>query len=448
MTDHNDHDHEGDGVDRRGFLKCMAWAGTGLVWTVSGGVLSSRAFGQGAGRTADGRLHVRPDQRQPHRLRQGPEQGRDRHAPGGGRQDQRAAATARLPDPHRRPHPPRRSPRSSTPSPRSSRGSRSARIFYVPGEHDVFTDDGQAVPEALRQGDQGRRAGTASTTRASISSAWSTSRATALKAGGLGRPRQRATRLAQERPGGARQQHADRGVRPRPALDGLPAVGLGHRGRPAGAGATSSGSARSPCSTATSTRSSRRSKGTSPSTPPARPPSPSRRPARRPARARSRTSPPRSCAAMLGLTSVNYVAGRRLARRHRLHARIGPHSSRGPAAVPAGPLSHKRRRPASEMRRVDRTRRSGGDSTWIREGLRRAPPRHWAHPHLPRGDRDSSGPGCDPPTESARGASVRPAARQQPGLGRLHHRGLAVHPGRAPEMDRTAVRAGHDLRLP
>jgi Icc protein len=38
-----------DGVDRRGFLKCAAWAGTGLVWTVSGGVLSSRAFGQDAG---------------------------------------------------------------------------------------------------------------------------------------------------------------------------------------------------------------------------------------------------------------------------------------------------------------------------------------------------------------------------------------------------------------
>ena len=27
-----------DGVDRRGVLKCMAWAGAGLVWTVSGGV--------------------------------------------------------------------------------------------------------------------------------------------------------------------------------------------------------------------------------------------------------------------------------------------------------------------------------------------------------------------------------------------------------------------------
>lgn len=35
-----------DGVDRRGFLECMAWAGTGMIWTVTGGVLSSKAFGQ------------------------------------------------------------------------------------------------------------------------------------------------------------------------------------------------------------------------------------------------------------------------------------------------------------------------------------------------------------------------------------------------------------------
>ena len=31
-----------DGIDRRGVLECMAWAGTGVLWTVSGGVLSSR----------------------------------------------------------------------------------------------------------------------------------------------------------------------------------------------------------------------------------------------------------------------------------------------------------------------------------------------------------------------------------------------------------------------
>jgi Icc protein len=32
-----------DGIDRKGFLKCMAWAGTGVLWMMSGGVL--KAFG-------------------------------------------------------------------------------------------------------------------------------------------------------------------------------------------------------------------------------------------------------------------------------------------------------------------------------------------------------------------------------------------------------------------
>jgi Icc protein len=34
-------DHHQDGLDRRGFLECMAWAGTGMLWTVSGGLLGS-----------------------------------------------------------------------------------------------------------------------------------------------------------------------------------------------------------------------------------------------------------------------------------------------------------------------------------------------------------------------------------------------------------------------
>ena len=50
------HDHNGDGIDRRGFLECMAWAGTGVIWTVSGGVLSSRAFGQSK-KPGKGELH-------------------------------------------------------------------------------------------------------------------------------------------------------------------------------------------------------------------------------------------------------------------------------------------------------------------------------------------------------------------------------------------------------
>src|SRR6202040_2711055 len=35
---------EKDGVDRRGFLKCMAWAGTGALCVVQGGVLKSFAL--------------------------------------------------------------------------------------------------------------------------------------------------------------------------------------------------------------------------------------------------------------------------------------------------------------------------------------------------------------------------------------------------------------------
>jgi 3',5'-cyclic-AMP phosphodiesterase len=35
------HNHNRDGLDRRGFLECMAWAGTGMLWTVSGGLLGS-----------------------------------------------------------------------------------------------------------------------------------------------------------------------------------------------------------------------------------------------------------------------------------------------------------------------------------------------------------------------------------------------------------------------
>jgi 3',5'-cyclic AMP phosphodiesterase CpdA len=34
-------DHNRDGVDRRGFLKCMAWAGTGALCVIKGGVLHS-----------------------------------------------------------------------------------------------------------------------------------------------------------------------------------------------------------------------------------------------------------------------------------------------------------------------------------------------------------------------------------------------------------------------
>jgi len=40
-----EHDHNKDGIDRRGFLKCMAWAGTGALCVMQGGVLKSHALG-------------------------------------------------------------------------------------------------------------------------------------------------------------------------------------------------------------------------------------------------------------------------------------------------------------------------------------------------------------------------------------------------------------------
>jgi 3',5'-cyclic AMP phosphodiesterase CpdA len=46
------HDHNHDGIDRRGFLKCMAWAGTGAFCVMQGGVLKSYSLSGLAGRSA------------------------------------------------------------------------------------------------------------------------------------------------------------------------------------------------------------------------------------------------------------------------------------------------------------------------------------------------------------------------------------------------------------
>src|SRR5216683_1909284 len=50
------HDHNKDGIDRRGLLQCMAWAGTGVIWTVGSGLLTSQAFSQNM-KSMKGELH-------------------------------------------------------------------------------------------------------------------------------------------------------------------------------------------------------------------------------------------------------------------------------------------------------------------------------------------------------------------------------------------------------
>jgi len=54
LIDQKLQDLNNDGIDRRGFLKCMAWAGTGLVWTMSGGIPVSRAFAKNISKHAGG----------------------------------------------------------------------------------------------------------------------------------------------------------------------------------------------------------------------------------------------------------------------------------------------------------------------------------------------------------------------------------------------------------
>jgi 3',5'-cyclic AMP phosphodiesterase CpdA len=53
-TDHHDHNDKADGPSRRRVLECMTWAGTGVLWTVAGGVprslgIVNEAMAAGAG---------------------------------------------------------------------------------------------------------------------------------------------------------------------------------------------------------------------------------------------------------------------------------------------------------------------------------------------------------------------------------------------------------------
>ena len=54
-----------DGVDRRGFLECMAWAGTGVLWMITGGIMKSYGMSQliekGTGKLKEGLVIPKAD---------------------------------------------------------------------------------------------------------------------------------------------------------------------------------------------------------------------------------------------------------------------------------------------------------------------------------------------------------------------------------------------------
>ena len=200
--------------------------------------------------TLDG-PHLRPDQRQPHRLQQGRQ-----HRRAGARCRRRSRRiNARCPSApafvlhtgditppveargvrHRRPaH--RRVAAAGLLRPRRARRAGRRR---------------RALPRALRQGHAGRRLVQLRPQRRALHRPGQRRQPQGRRPG---QARRRAARMARGRPRRPLRQHADRRLRPHPAVVGLPRVGLGHRGQRRRRWPISSGSARSPCSTATSTR--------------------------------------------------------------------------------------------------------------------------------------------------------------------------------------------------
>jgi 3',5'-cyclic AMP phosphodiesterase CpdA len=164
MEDRVPHAPGGDGIDRRGFLRCMAWAGTGLLWTVSGGILGCRQVGQ------DSKNGKEPQQAdRPATASFSFVQISDSHIGFNRPPNTDVAATLReavnrinaLP---RRPalilhtgdltHLARADEFDTCAQ--ILREARAGEVFYVPGEHDVFTDEGRIYMERYGRGAHGR----------------------------------------------------------------------------------------------------------------------------------------------------------------------------------------------------------------------------------------------------------------------------------------------------
>ncbi len=152
MENRINHDHSDDGVDRRGFLHCMAWVGTGVAWTVGGGVLSSRLLGQAPAAKGDFTFV----------------QVSDSHI--GFSKEPNKDVTATLKHAVGRinalPQPPAfvvhtgdlthlTKPAEFDTCAEVLKGIKTGKVFCVPGEHDVFTDDGKLYRERYGKGTQG-----------------------------------------------------------------------------------------------------------------------------------------------------------------------------------------------------------------------------------------------------------------------------------------------------
>jgi 3',5'-cyclic-AMP phosphodiesterase len=163
---HHDHPHStesgthNDGIDRRGFLSCMAWAGTGLLWTMAGGVPTSRLFAATPAASRSASSH--PDTSFSF------VQISDSHIGFNKAANQDVAGTLQLaidklnaipntPDLLLHTGDITQTARASEfdTAAQILKSSRVTDIHYVPGEHDTATDDGQLYLERFGRGTRG-----------------------------------------------------------------------------------------------------------------------------------------------------------------------------------------------------------------------------------------------------------------------------------------------------
>lgn len=146
-----------DGIDRRGFLKCMAWAGTGTLCLMQGGVLKSFAL---ADLLQQKVAHLKADLSFV--------QISDSHIGFNKAASPDVTATLReaIAKINALPTPPSfvlhtgdlthlSKPEEFDTLAESLKSLKTGRVFYVPGEHDVLNDNGESFHARFGQGTQG-----------------------------------------------------------------------------------------------------------------------------------------------------------------------------------------------------------------------------------------------------------------------------------------------------
>jgi 3',5'-cyclic-AMP phosphodiesterase len=146
-----------DSIDRRGFLECMAWAGTGLLWAASGGVLSSRIVSPAAAAETKAESFRFAQISDTHIGFKGQANG----DPTATLQQVVERINALQPAPafvlHTGDQTHGQKAGAFDTVAEILKGLKTERVFYLPGEHDVFLDGGKEYLERYGKGTVGGR---------------------------------------------------------------------------------------------------------------------------------------------------------------------------------------------------------------------------------------------------------------------------------------------------